>query len=138
MGILFNCQAVKATRDAILYNLNMLLVSCPKAARKYFQSVARNGWRCASIGFTTPSVSRDGPIPSDFLSPRQEALTLVHKVAKFIPAAFSLKPDSESTRYVELWDRILSRVRQDLAAEHVRPTKIVGKFNFLLAKLPIF
>ena len=128
-------SVVKATRaNPILYNI-IMLVSCPKVARKSFQTVARHGWRFSSIGFTT--VSRNGPVPGDILSPRQEVLTLVHKVAGFMPVALSLKPDSDSTRYLELWDRILSRVYQDLAAEHVRPTKIVGKYSFITS-LPIF
>lgn len=107
------------------------MLACPacRSTRKTLQKVLRHGLRFSHtypIGFATSSVSPT-TIPSDFLSPRQETLTLVHRVSKFIPAALSLKIDSDSARSVELWDRILSRIYQDLDNEHARPINLVGK-----------
>jgi len=107
----------------------MIACSACRPTRKILQKVARHSLRLSNTypsGFATSSASQNTTIPSDFLSPRQETLTLVHRVSKFIPAALSLKVDSDSTRSVELWDRILSRLYQDLDNEYARPINLIG------------
>jgi hypothetical protein len=111
-------------------SLSMLMtldLAC-RATRKSLQTI-RHRLRLPNTHRNGLTMSRNA---SDFLNPRQEALTLVHKVSKFVPTVLSVKVDSDSTRSVELWDRLLSRLYEDLATEHTRPIQIAGKSTYHL------
>ena len=105
----------------------MLSCSACRASLTALKTVARYGLRLSNsfrIGLATSS-RHSSTNADDCPTLRQETLTVVYKVSKFI---LSQTTDSDSsTRFVQLWDRILSRIRQDLTTENARPIRVVGK-----------
>lgn len=102
------------------------------------------GWRCArnsglkvirtSCGRSNPCRKRQAlstltlqdECASGVISPRHEALTLLHKITKALPAALDQKGLSQSVRPRAIWERILSQAHEDLSAIDERPVKVAG------------
>jgi hypothetical protein len=63
---------------------------------------------------------------NDLISPKHEALTLLHKVSKFLPLALDQKGIGPRTSH---WNDILSRIHRDLSSQEERPVKLLGTYR---------
>ena len=77
------------------------------------------------MGFPAPR-NIHSKADKDLISPKHEALTLLHKVSKFLPLALDQKGIVPRP---SRWNDILSRIHRDLSSQEERPVKLVGTYG---------
>ncbi len=102
-----------------------------RSLRKSLWKIAENKWyrvllsNASQIGFSATR-NTHFKADNDLISPKHEALTLLHKVSKFLPLALDQKGIVPQTSH---WDDILSRIHRDLSSQEDRPVKLVGTYR---------
>ncbi|KAF9529237.1 hypothetical protein CPB83DRAFT_765399 [Crepidotus variabilis] len=76
--------------------------------------------------FTTSAATRNAFLQkeNDVVSPRQEALTLLHKAFKVIPTSLDQKGLEQISTNGDAWNRILSKAHEDLSTAEERSVNV--------------